>query len=182
MKRILALLALLPALALGQVSDFNGPSVATNIVPVALCRATTTQTATNVAIEQVVWSCPIPAGRMGPNGILRLSFTARSTGAGNKTIITRIGGLGGTAYTGDTIVAQQKNYNVVIANANSASSQISGMGDTSCLSYGCGGAGTIVTSAVNTGNATTLDVTCTKATAGDLCTVTYALVELILGP
>ena len=68
----------------------------------------------------------LPAGAMGPNGVLRITtLWSYTNSANNKTLRVRLGGLSGTAFQANVVTAS--NIGVMqrtIQNRNSQASQI----------------------------------------------------------
>lgn len=135
--------------------------------------------------ENTLATIAIPAGLMGANGILRITtLWSWTNSANNKTIKVYFGasgaGTGGTLYmstiyTTTTGTRDQRQ----IANRNSASSQVgSANGFMTAAGWGTT-TGAVVTSSVNTGNASEVVLTGQKASAGETITLESYLVELI---
>jgi hypothetical protein len=130
--------------------------------------------------EDILATINIPAGAMGLNGILRIEWIISHTNsANNKTLRTRLGGIGGTVFASfvNTTTGGHRD-NRQIANRGAANSQV-------CWSLGntpFPGAVTnpTTTGAIDTSVAQTLVITGQKATAGETLTLEDYLVELII--
>lgn len=149
-------------------------------VPYVLCQSAVAVSAPADTNEDVLYTCTVPAGAMGANGSLRVAFAASLTNNANaKTLRVRLGGASGTIYfQGNTASMAGWNGQIAISNRNAANSQV---GANAGSSVGGLGNSAIVTSAVDTTLATTLLITCQKATAVDTCTLERVLVELLYG-
>lgn len=139
------------------------------------------------AIEEVQVTVTIPAGAIGPNGRVRITWLGSQTNSANgKTWRVRFGasgaGTGGTAYynvagTNNASVHSQ----IIIRNRNNASSQVS-YTNASATSFGQS-TGTLVTSAINTANASEFVISnlWAGATSGESMTVEDYCVEVMYG-
>lgn len=129
--------------------------------------------------EDTLATCTVPANAIGANGYLRVfaSFTTSGAG-GTRTPRLRYSGASGTVTA--VLAAATTNTGVdltsVIRNANATNSQIATGGFSSVGGAGGNGKNTL---AVDTTVATTIAITCQKASAGDVCTLDQYLVELI---
>lgn len=128
--------------------------------------------------ENILATITIPAGAMGLNGQLRVTTLWTVTNSvNNKVIRVRLGGIGGTAYLGNTLTTSASAADTrVISNRGAANSQV---GWQSGLGTG-GSSSAVQTSAIDTSAATTLVITGQKATAGETLTLESYLCELIL--
>jgi Protein of unknown function (DUF2793) len=131
--------------------------------------------------EATLATIAIPAGAMGPNGLLRVTTVWSFTNSANtKTLRVRLGGSGGTVYqapaltTGDSTMIQR-----VIQNRNSASSQV-GPSSTINNSFGAQG-GAVTTSTVDTASAQDLVITGQLALGTETLRLESYLVELAHG-
>lgn len=130
--------------------------------------------------ENTLATVTIPGGLMGPNGILRVTtLWTMTNSANNKTIQVKLGGTGGTAYCNlvlGTGIASAR-YQHQIQNANSQASQV-GFVAANVTGFGTA-AGANVTSSIDTSATTTLVITGTKASSGEVLTLQSYLVELL---
>lgn len=129
--------------------------------------------------ENILATVTIPAGAMGLNGILRVhTMWTVTNSANNKILRVRFGGIGGTAYLGQTLTTSLTATDLRwIANRGAANSQI---GPQSGLAQLGSSTSAHQTSAIDTAAATTLVITGQKASAGETLTLESYLVELIL--
>lgn len=157
--------------------------IATSLgAPYVLCQSAISVSAPADTTEDVLYTCSVPGGMMGPNGRIRVTtiFTVNNT-ADAKTIRVRLGGASGTAIATRNLANNVSDYRqVTAANRNSASSQIAPGAALAAGGWGSGTGGN-TTATINTVATTTVVVTCQKATAGDTCTLEDVLVELIYG-
>ncbi len=127
--------------------------------------------------ETTLATITVPAGAMGPNGLLRVktlwSFT---NSANNKNLRWRLGGTAFLDATQTTNASYQDRREV--HNRNSQSSQV---GWAANATAGGGGASTlaVTTAAINTAADTTLLITGQKASAGETLTLEAYLVEVM---
>lgn len=132
------------------------------------------------ATEDILATINVPAGLLGPNGLLRVSYLASFTNNANvKTWRVRLGGIGGTGLK-TIALANNTTYqdSLWLANRGAANSQVSGISTGSTFSIGSNG---VITAAIDTSLATTLVITGQKATAGDTLTLESYLVEAFPG-
>lgn len=139
---------------------------------------------TGTTDETAVVSIAIPAGAMGPNGILRITLTLSYTSsANNKTFRLRFGAandLSGTAFLQRTETTLRRFSDVrSIMNRGSASSQIgsTGVGNGAFGSFNVAN----VTSAVNTAQTSYLIISGQLANSGEQFVVESYLVEVMYG-
>lgn len=128
--------------------------------------------------ENILATITIPAGAMGPNGILRLTTRWTATNNANaKTLRHRFSGISGTVVhsTGSGSYAARRII-VEIANRNSESSQIGGLAGQD--GFGSSGS-TWATSTVDTTSAQTIVVTAQKATGTDTVTLEGYVCEIL---
>lgn len=129
--------------------------------------------------ETVLATINIPAGAMGTNGIIRITYDwTIPSSANNKTLRARLGGIGGTAVTGTAFTTVANAFHrTTIANRNSASSQWS----STDRSRGTDGVSTyeIATATIDTSAAQTLVLTGQLASAAETITLESYLAELI---
>jgi hypothetical protein len=130
--------------------------------------------------ENTLATVTIPGGLMGANGILRVTtLWTMTNSANNKTITVKLGGTAGTAYCNlvlGTGIASAR-YQHQIQNANSQASQV-GFVSANTVGFGTA-AGANVTSSIDTSATTTLVITGTKASSGEVLTLQSYLVELL---
>jgi hypothetical protein len=131
--------------------------------------------------ETALASITIPAGAMGPNGVLRVTSLWSYTNSGNnKNLRVRLGGLAGTQYTGITATTTATlRHQCQIHNRNAANSQVGVTG--SLQTYGTNAAA-ITTSAINTAADAVLAFTAQLASAGETISLESYLVELLYRP
>ncbi len=134
---------------------------------------------TGTTAETILASVAVPAGEMGPNGVLRVTTEwSYTNSANNKTLRTRLGaGLSGTVF--DSIVPttnafQRRQCDIKNRNANNAqmappSAYVAGFGTST---------GAVLTGTVDTSAAQTLAITGQLANAGETITLESYLVEL----
>lgn len=129
--------------------------------------------------ENTLATIAIPAGAMGPNGILKVtSLWSYTNSANNKTLRMRLGGAAGTVFMeiGNTTSAYYYSQRI-IQNRNSASSQIGHAGGTATFTTS-----TLATSGtINTANAQDLVLTGQLASAGETITLEGYIVEIKYG-
>ncbi len=132
--------------------------------------------------ETTLATITIPAGAMGPNGLVRVEATYSFTSnANNKTAIFRFGGTGGTQYLATIGTTQgHARFSRTISNRNSASSQV-GASHNNAGGWGVGGGGAVLTSAINTSAAVDLLIRGQLANAADTITLESYAVELLYG-
>lgn len=128
--------------------------------------------------ETVLKTLTIPAGSMGPNGVIRVTYIASHTNsANNKIIRVRLGGLSGTIYMSDTVTTTSSTRaSRMIHNRNSQASQIS-------FPSGVGGFGptgsALITGTVNTAVAQDLVITALLADVGETIAIEAYTVEVL---
>lgn len=131
--------------------------------------------------ETALATIAIPAGAMGPNGMLKVtSLWTVPNSANNKTLRYRLGGGAGTeflAYVATTSAAVHAQR--VIQNRNSQASQV-GFSPASSNSYVATTASN-ATGTINTANAQDLVISGQLASAGETITLEGYLVELKYG-
>ena len=130
--------------------------------------------------ETILATIVVPAGSMGTNGLLRVSYLWSMTSSANvKTPRLRLGGIAGTAFYQQThTTTATLRHQTEIANRNSAASQVS------YPSIAGGGgwstsAQAVTTGTVNTAVAQDLVITGQLASAGETITLESYIVELI---
>lgn len=138
---------------------------------------------TGTTAETVLASVSIPAGAMGPNGVIRITAEwSYTNSANNKTLRTRLGaGLSGTMF--DSIVPttnafQRRQCDIKNRNANNAqmappSAYVAGFGTST---------GAILTGAVDTSAAQILALTGQLANASETITLESYIVEIAHRP
>jgi len=137
---------------------------------------------TGTTAETALASITIPAGAMGPNGILRVTTEwSYTNSANNKTLRTRLGsGLSGTVF--DSIVPTTNAFQrrqCDIRNRNAENAQI---GPPAAYIAGFGtSTGAPLTGTVDTSLAQTLALTGQLASAGETITLESYVVELAFG-
>lgn len=136
---------------------------------------------TNTLTETALATIAIPAGAMGPNGILRItSVFSFTNSANNKTLRFRLGGIGGTAFYDAVYTANQSILTTrIIQNRNSASSQVGGP-SASINAFGAN-ASAPATGTINTAVAQDLVITGQMAALAETITLESFLVELLYG-
>lgn len=149
-----------------------------------LCQSGANQATTTGAgdtSEQFLATCTVPAGIMGANGALEIYHLWTWTNSGNtKTPRVRFSGQSGTVFFGNsqTTTVGVSQYNR-IQNTNSASAQRS-------IGLLTGGFGTTanvaVTAAVDTTAATTVVLSCQKATGTETCDLNAYRIYLDYAP
>ncbi len=138
-------------------------------------------TITGTTAETAFATIAVPAGSMGPNGSVRITFvgSCAPSSANLKTFRVRFGGLAGTAYGALTLTtALALRDQRQIQNRNSTASQI-GM-NSSAPAGGWGQANAaIVTSVVDTSQAVDIVLTGTLSSAAETMVLESYVVELI---
>jgi hypothetical protein len=136
---------------------------------------------TGVAAGEItVATITVPAGAMGPNGVLKVSAHAdHNTAVGNKITRVRLSGGAGTAFWSlTTTTTPLARGNMEVRNLGGAALQAGG----SFFTYSGGAQGmTEVYAAVNTAVATTLVFTLEKATATNHVLWLGATVSVVYG-
>lgn len=158
------------------IASGRGPYTQTHKIIAASAVIATAPADTN---ENVLATVTLPAGIMGPNGIVRITTLWTVTNSANaKTLKVYFGGLGGTTYlsVGLTAVASYQPI-TMIRNRNSVSSQV-GSPDAATASISSSTDG-VTTSSINTASAVDIVITGTKASAGETISLESYLVELI---
>lgn len=137
---------------------------------------------TGTTNETVLATVTIPAGAMGPNGVIRVTTISTNTAltGTNKTLRYRLGGISGTLFcssgnTTNTASSLQR----MIWNRNSESSQV-GFISTSTGSY-VTGTGALGTATVNTAVEQNFVITGLLADATETITLESYLVEILFG-
>jgi len=129
--------------------------------------------------ETTLATITVPAGAMGPNGILRITtLWSLTNNANNKTCRVRFSGASGTQFVAAVLPSAQSAQNIcIIRNRNSASSQV---GHTSGTfnSYNFN-TGAITTASVDTSVATTIVISVQLASGTDTASLESYIVELI---
>jgi hypothetical protein len=130
--------------------------------------------------ENALATITVPPGAMGLNGVLRISTLWTTTNNANaKTLRIRFSGAAGTQYFSQNVASSLATGTIhLIANRGVANSQVGYPAGSAATVYGPSGNG-VVTSAVDTAAATTIVISCQKATAGDTITLEGYTVELI---
>ena len=127
--------------------------------------------------ENILATCSIPANALGANGMLEISSLWSVTNSANtKTLRVRFSGISGTifqSFTATTIGSI--NALVAVSNRNATNSQVSSA--TIVTSYGTTSAA-VITGAVDTTAATTVVLTCLKASAGETCALERYFVRI----
>ena len=131
--------------------------------------------------ETALATIAIPAGAMGPNGILRVTGVLDGTdSANNKTWRLRLGGLAGTEFANFNLTTSATGVlHRIIQNRNSASSQVSFAANSS-NAFGTSTSAP-ATGALNTANAQDLVISIQLASAGETASLEAYTVELKYG-
>lgn len=131
--------------------------------------------------ETALATVAIPAGAMGPNGVLRITAVfSYSNSANAKTLRFRLGGASGTefmAYSNTTSASQMTQR--IIQNRNSPLSQISGA--VQVPNAVAPNIGTPATGAIDTSTAQDFVISGQLANTGETITLESYLVELAYG-
>jgi len=135
------------------------------------------------ATETAAATITIPAGLIGANGLVRITWLGSQTNSANvKTWRVRFGGASGTLYYNNAATNSVSTHNqLIIGNRNSASSQIGATSaTTTAFNQSTGG---VTTSAVNTANAVDIVISnlWAGATSGETMTLERYLVEVLYG-
>ena len=129
--------------------------------------------------ETVLATIPIPAGAIGPNGVLRVtSQWSYTNSANNKTLKVRLGGISGSIFfdTQQTTTAAYVDMGRLIHNVNSAAAQKSRGASVT----GAGSTGTAhITRTVDTTVALDLVLTGQVANTGETVTLESYVVEIL---
>lgn len=151
--------------------------------PVILCRSAVAVNApANDTNENTLATCTVPAGAMGANGVLRIWHVWSVTNSGNnKTWRVRFSGASGTQYFSHAVTTIGTGSAVtMIANRGATGSQAGPTQGGGANGTGLGDiASTIATSSVDTTAATSVVISCQKATGSETCTLESFLVELM---
>jgi hypothetical protein len=137
---------------------------------------------TGTTTQTTLATVTVPAGAMGPNGRLRITFAYSFTNsANNKIFQVRFNGAAGTAVYARTETTNQSHRGQVeIANRNAANSQVYGGG-----LLGSGGWGSVNTAigtmAIDTASARDIAFTGELANAAESIAIESYLVELFYG-
>jgi hypothetical protein len=147
--------------------------------PVLLAQSYTAVSGAADTNENAIVTIPVAAGMLGSNGGLRLRFHATFTNnANNKVWRVRYSGAAGTEYYAATLTTQQGiTIEIVLGNRGVTNSQVGNA--TGVTISGALQAQATDTSTVDTTAATTLLITCAKASAGDAATVEWYTCEYI---
>lgn len=145
-----------------------------------LCQSSVAVTSAIDANENTLYTCVVPAVAIGPNGALRIAFAAAHTSSvNNKTYRIRFSGAAGTIVSSAILTTQSPlSSRVNIYNRNAANSQ---MTETSYTASNSLSAADLIPSAIDTTAATSVVVTCQKATAAETCRLDTILIEVIYG-
>jgi hypothetical protein len=162
------------AIADGGTGASTNRAAALNLsVPYVLAQSYAAVSHTGSTAEVALATISIPAGAMGANGSIEVDTVFSYTNNANlKTLRVRFGGVSGTEYLVNNVTTTvSARDSRLIANRNSASSQVGGY-SVGILSGGWGGNGNAaITSAVNTANAVDLVISGQLASAGDTVTL-----------
>lgn len=128
--------------------------------------------------ETALATITIPAGGLGPNGVVRLTVNFSCTNNANtKTACIRFGGIGGTRYLNAPLTNQARLHTpIFIYNRNSEASQIAGSNAGNMTGYGQSTTSQ-VTSTVDTTAATTIVITGQLAVGTDTITLESYVLE-----
>jgi hypothetical protein len=150
----------------GPFADYDSRVVGASAVPVSV-GSTTAETA--------LATIALPAGAMGPNGILRISISlVNNNDADDKITRVRLGGIAGTSfYTVTNTTAITVRVIVLIQNRGAENSQFGGIHPATTT---VGTTGTVDTSA-----AVDIVISGQKEVAGDTLTLESYMVELLAG-
>lgn len=142
--------------------------------------------ATTSASETVLATIAIPAGMMGPNGVIRVTtcWTLTNGGGGNKVPRVRFGasgaGTGGQQFYGTTQTTNLTHRNQVeIHNRNAEASQVGFVN--SANSFSATTTSVLITTAINSALATEIAITGTAPVSGDVVQLDSYLVEVYYG-
>ena len=131
---------------------------------------------TGTTSETTLATITIPAGAMGANGLIRVSSVwSYTNSANNKTLRCRFGGTSVAASIFTTTTSAP--LNCLIANRNSASSQVVGLASGLFAATNT----TLTTPAINTANAVDITLLGTLASGSETITLESYLVELSYG-
>lgn len=119
----------------------------------------------------------VPAGAMGPNGILRITtLWSHTNSANNKTLNVK---FGGTSWLANIATTTSVTQNIVmIRNRGVTNSQVGFMATT--FQSFVTAAASAVTASIDTTTAQSITITGQKASAGETITLESYLVELIV--
>jgi hypothetical protein len=131
--------------------------------------------------ETVLATISIPAGSMGPNGMLRVTTLWSMTNtANNKTFRVRLGGASGTQFLNQAIAQASYQDHRLIRNRNSQSSQICSPAGGMVGGFGVT-TGTLASGAVDTSAAQDLVLSAQLANSGETVTLESYTVEVCYG-
>lgn len=155
----------------GSFWTSNGTKWFPTATEVLLVNDQTSLAITGTTSEVQAFTYTVPAGLMGPNGVLEIVYLFTYTNsANNKTLRVRFGGTGGTVFSSVTAATSESSVKYIwIRNANSTSSQ-KGPSSGSVTGFGTG-TGAAIASSVDTSSAT--DIVISGALALSTETVTY---------
>jgi hypothetical protein len=129
-------------------------------------------------VETTLVTCSIPAGAMGPNGMMRVTMltSAAANNANAKTFRLRFGGSAFQLWSLASTLSNEMQR--IIRNRNSASSQVS-------QTAGAQSSGSVnaavSTMAINTAAAFDVTITCNLAVGTDSVNIESWLVEILYG-
>ena len=148
-------------------------------VPRVMCASAVAVAAPLDTSEDVLATCSIAANAMGLNGALRIAPRYSYTNSGNnKTLRVRFSGAAGTVVFGPTRTTQLgEDASIFVANRGATNSQVAGglAGNDASTADGFAGS----TPAADTTAATSVVLSCQKATGAEACTLERYTVELI---
>lgn len=155
-----------------------GPNGASGVLPLVIAKSAVAVSGAANTNENTLATISIPAGSMGPNGVLRVYTSwACTNSANNKTFRIKLGSTSYGAQVSTTITGLTMSS--VIQNRNDAASQIASSGVMSASSGLLSQLNT--TGTENTASALNLTLTGQKASAGETLTLNNYMVELIYG-
>jgi hypothetical protein len=154
--------------------DYMAPSGLANIPSGCVLNAPVTGTTAN----QVLFSCPIPAGMIGAHGVVRVFITAAVIGAASSEWVDAILAASATATTGPVLGFTFPTTNTAATFIGSCTNQSS---QSSQICQGVGGAtaSNSSTGTINTAAASYLNVYFPLNHSGDQITVNQVQVEVI---
>jgi hypothetical protein len=166
--------------ASGESIVFDESPLAGIGMPYVIAKSGSALSVGSTTAETVLATVDIPGGTMGPNGwlIVYSSWTI-TNGSNDKTVRIRLGGIGGTAFLQSLQTTQATISDVRwIANRGSQASQV---GPILALSPFAASTDALITGTIDTSAATTLVFTGQKESAGEVCTLSSYLVQVVYG-
>lgn len=173
-KKITMIAAVVEALSAATLREFCKALGLWYVVDKSAVRVAHTGSTSEFAFATIT----IPAGALGPNGMVRVWAVFSCTSSGNNKILrARFGGAAGTAFQETTITTSgSSSFMRFFQNRNSQASQVSGAAS-SASGSGNNSLG-VVTATINSANAQDIVISGQLANAGEEIALEGYLVEL----